>query len=59
MSELLPRIMHVNVRLKGAWRTEWRQVTAESFGEAERIAAKMPDVQQVYEVSLMPGGVVT
>jgi hypothetical protein len=51
--------MYVNVRLKGPWKTEWRRVWAMSMGEAERIAAAMPDVQQVYEVSIVPGGVVT
>lgn len=57
---LLPlRTIHVNVRLKGAWRTEWRQVTARDLSEATALAQQMPDVQQVYETSLVPGGVVT
>lgn len=57
--EAAKRTMHVNVRLKGSWRAEWRQVQASSMKEAQLLAEAMPDVQQVYEVSLIPGGVVT
>lgn len=53
------RTIHVNVRLKGKWRTEWRQVRARDLSEAHLLAGEMPDVQQVYETSFVPGGVVT
>ncbi len=53
------RTIHVNVRLKGVWCTEWRQVKARDLSEATKLAEAMPDVQQVYEVSFMPGGVET
>jgi hypothetical protein len=59
--EQLPlRRVHVNVRLKGIpWRTEWRQVQARDLSHAVKLAEEMPDVQQCYEASLVPGGVVT
>lgn len=57
--ELPERTIHVNVRLKGPWRTEWRSVTARDLTEASKLAEQMPDVQQVYEVSFVPGGVIT
>jgi hypothetical protein len=53
------RTIHVNVRLKGPWRTEWRQVMAHDLQEASRLAEMMPDVKQVYETSFVPGGVIT
>lgn len=57
--ELPLRAIHVNVRLKGIWATEWRQMLARDLSEATKLAEAMPDVQQVYEVSFLPGGVVT
>lgn len=48
-----------NVRLRGVWRTEWRTVRARDLSDATKKAEAMPDVQQVYEVSFIPGGVVT
>jgi len=57
--ELPLRAIHVNVRLKGPWRSEWRQVLARDLSEATKLAEAMPDVHQVYEVSFMPGGVET
>lgn len=53
------RVIHVNVRLKGPWRTEWRQVKAHDLSEAFEFAKMMPDVHQIYEVSFEPGGGIT
>jgi hypothetical protein len=59
MDDLPLRTIHVNVRLKGPWRTEWRQVRARDLREACLLAEMMPDVKQVYETSFVAGGVVT
>lgn len=59
VAELPLRTIHVNVRLKGKWRTEWRQVMARDLTEATKKAEAMPDVHQVYEVSFQPGGIIT
>lgn len=59
-NELPLRQIHGHVRRKGTpWRSEWRQVYARDLNEAHRHFEAMPDVAQVYEVSFIPGGVVT
>lgn len=60
-NEQLPlRVIHVHVLLKETpRRTEWRQVYARDLYAAHVQADGMPDVKQVYEVSLEPGGTVT
>jgi len=59
MDELPLRTIHVNVRLEGPWRTEWRQVMARDLYAAHLLAEMMPDVKQVCEVSFVAGGVIT
>lgn len=51
--------VHVNVRLQRNRGTEWRQVQAFDLKQALLIAERMKDVQQVYEASYIPGGVIT
>lgn len=58
------RTYYVNCRLKqdradGDWLMEWRTVIAKSFEESMLLVSEQPDVQWVYESSLIPGGVVT
>lgn len=58
--------VYVYVRVKrqeheqhgNGWKMEWRTVAAESLQDGFKEAAKLPDVEHVYEVSLVPGGVV-
>jgi hypothetical protein len=50
--------IHVRVKLTSG-EYEWRTVRAESISTGMDIAEEMPDVVDVLEGSVVPGGVVT
>jgi len=51
-------VVHCHVLLKSGG-LAWIQVEAKDLREAIIVATNRPDVEHVYEVSYVPGGVIT